>query len=1020
MRSKTAIQFFAIALALICVYQLSFTVVSYIEEQKAEQYAAGDNEKRRQYLDSIAYKPVYDLLVREYTYREVKERSLNLGLDLQGGMHVTLEVAIDKLINRLANNPSDASFQRALSMARERQATSQESFVDLFYESLTELNPEVRLGKYFYTRENQGNFDNSRPSNEEVLDFLRDEAENGLDRTFNILSTRIDRFGVTQPNIQKQEGTNRIMVELPGVDDPERVRNILQGAAKLEFWETYDNIAFNTYLEDANKALASVLGTTEGDDTTRFDDDDDDDRQFFQDEDTTPAVITTPDTVEGDDDGGLMGESDDTTTQDTNETLSEEEFQEQNPLYAVMMPNVRQAEEGLVLNEGPVIGYANGTDTGKVNSYLSIDAVASKFPALVKFVWSAKPAQGTENTYALLALKMPNREGEPQLDGRVITDARVDLDQFGKRTVIMSMNQEGSNIWAKMTRANVGKSVAIVLDNKAFSWPRVNTEITGGVSSIEGVDETNEAEDLVNILKSGKLPLQVDIVEEAVVGPSLGRESVRNGLLSLLAGFVLVIIFMAFYYNKSGLVANAALLINLFFIIGILASLGSALTLPGMAGIVLTIGMSVDANVLIFERIREELRAGKGIKLAIADGYRNAYSSIIDANLTTLLVGIVLWTFGSGPIHGFAVVLVIGILTSLFSAVLITRLIYDWLLTRDKVLQFGTEATSKAFSNTNVDFLGKRKLAYIISGAVIAIGIISLSIRGVDYGVDFSGGYSYVVEFTEPADGQAIRNALTPELDGRPEVKTFGGNTKYKITTDYLINDTASTAATQVQEAVNRGLAQIGEFEVIQVSKVGPTIAQDIKTSAAWAVGFALVIIFLYIFIRFRKWQYGLGALVALFHDVLFIFGLFSILQNIVPFTLEVDQAFIAAILTVVGYSINDTVIVFDRVRENLTLHKSLPMFSNINAALNSTISRTMVTSGTTFLVIFVLFLFGGEIIRGFSFAILMGILVGTYSSLFIATPIVVDLNKRDRDEWRSSGSQRNTLPVEEKTTVTR
>lgn len=1022
MRSKGAIKFFAIALALVSLFQLSFTFVSWLQEEKAEEFADGNPVLYRQYLDSIAHQPVYDLLVKDYTYMEVKERSLNLGLDLQGGMHVTLEVSLANLVRGLANNPSDEGFNEALALAEERAEVSQAPFLELFYEAYQELNPDQRLATFFATLENK-EYLTYNSTDEEVMAFLREQSEDALTTTFNILRTRIDRFGVTQPNIQMQENTGRIVVELPGADDPERIRRILQNTAELAFWETYQNPEFQQYLFALNDALADVAEaegdtTTEGEGAEEFfgeedaEADDADAGEFFDEADEIPQpeeeVLTDPEAEEDDLLAGLEG---DTAGADTAAQLSPEEMRRQNPLFALLYPNVNQTDQGTRPVEGPTIAYAAGKDTAKVIDLLTGELAAGIIPAGTRFFWSAEPLPESENTYFLIAARGAGIGGEPQLDGRVVTDATATTDQYGAWEVMMRMNAEGAQAWQRLTANNIGQSVAIVLDNKVYSAPTVQSEISGGVSTISGNFTATEAGDLENILKSGRLPISVDIIEEAVVGPSLGRASINQGLTSLVIGLLLVLVFMGIYYHVSGLVANFALIANMFFIIGVLASLGAALTLPGMAGIVLTIGMSVDANVIIFERIREELRAGKGMKLAIADGYRAAYSAIIDGNLTTLLTGIILLTFGSGPISGFATVLVIGILTSFFSAVFITRLVFNWMAEGEKDIRFGFDFSKNVLQNPKVNFLKGRKTAYLVSSVLIVAGIISLFTTGLDLGVDFKGGWSYRVAFEEPAQTEDIRAALADHLGAAPEVKTFGGNDEYKITTDYLIDESSETAAAQVREALEAGLAELGNpYEVLSLTKVGPTIASDIRTSAFWAVGFSLLVVFLYIFIRFRKWQFGLGAVVALFHDVLLIIGIFSLLKNVVPWSMEIDQAFIAAILTVVGYSINDTVIVFDRVRENLALHTRTPYKANINNALNDTLSRTLITSGTTFLVVLILFLFGGDIIRGFSFALLIGIIVGTYSSLYIATPIVVDLANEDLQERK---------PVEQPTPVT-
>lgn len=996
MKSKGAIKFFAIALAIVCVYQLSFTIVTSVVENKAENYANGNSEKKEAYLDSMKQQPVYNLLVKNYTYGECKARELNLGLDLQGGMHVTLQVSMKDLLLELSNHNENEAFRNALNQAKKEYRTTDENFIDLFYQNYQEEAPDGELAAIFSTRQNQDNIDYNS-SNQEVISFLRDEASGALNRTFNILRTRVDQFGVSQPNIQKLPGTGRIIVELPGVEDQQRVRDLLQATANLGFWETYEAREIIPYFEDVNKVLRRELDLvdTTGDTTQQQDGA----SSFFEEEgkDTltqadSPAMETMEEEEQPEEsaDTSLLGATDDTAQTDTGQ-VSQEEFRRQNPLYTKLRPAVSQQGQ---IYEGSVVGHSQGYDTAKVNEYLSMESVQNVLPTDIKFFWSAKPASDENNIYRLYAIKVTTTDGTPPLSGKVVTDATADISQKGGRQVSLSMNSRGARIWGRLTGDNIGESIAVVMDDKVYSAPNVNQEITGGRSVISGQFNTQEAQDLATVLESGKLPMVVNIVEEAIIGPSLGQESIQSGLISLLAGLIVVLLFMVFYYNHSGWVANFALLANLFFILGVLASLGAALTLPGMAGILLTIGMSVDANVLIFERVREEIRAGKGLNLAIADGYKNAYSSIVDANLTTLLTAIILYTFGTGPIHGFAIILIIGILTSLFSAIFITRLVFEWALDKDKAIKFANNATFNALTNFNVNFINKKKIAYFVSGGIIIAGIISLSTQGVNWGIDFKGGYSYIVRFDEPVNSAKIRSSLEEPFNGEPQVKTFGPSNQVKITTDYLINETAEGTQEKVQEKLGNGLSQVSSnYDIKSSQKVGPSIAQDIATSAFWAVLFSLIVIFLYIFLRFQKWQYGLGALAAVFHDVLVVLAIFSIFKNIMPFSLKIDQAFIAAILTVVGYSINDTVVVFDRIREKLTIHRKSAFLPTINSALNETLSRTLITSFTTLIVILILFVFGGEMIRGFSFALLVGILVGTYSSLFVSSSTVMDLS---------------------------
>lgn len=1013
MKSKGAIQIFTVALALACLYYMSFSAISWKVQSDAKDHAQGNVEKERRYLDSMENEVVFDIGIASFTFEECRKNKLNLGLDLQGGMHVTLEVALDRLIKKLSGNPQHPTLNAALKRANEKQVESQDPYVDLFYESFRELSDgDESLFRVFDTRQNRGKFDREAEDlDAEVLDFIRSEADEAVQRTTDIIRTRIDEFGVTQPNI-REEGSGRITIELPGVKDAQRIRLLLQQSAKLEFWETYGaEELVNNYFVSVNEVLADKLKLNQDSSSTdSAGNETEDPTDFFStdssaDEDTT-AADTLGDVAAGDtSDGDLLDMvGDDSLTNDTTDTSAaarQKQFAQNFPLYTKLQAPVTQQGE---IQPGPVAGYANELDTALINEYLRYPEVEAVLPADIKFMWEVKPVEEGSQVYRLIALKT-GADGSAPLTGKVIIDASQTYDMIsGSPQVSMKMNAEGARIWKQLTGANIGKSIAISLDSRIYSFPNVEGEIPGGNSVINGNFTIEEAKALSSVLKAGKLPITVDIVEEAVVGPTLGKISIQNGLMSLVIGFLLVLVFMAVYYNRSGWVANVALLANLFFIIGILASLKAALTLPGMAGIVLTIGMSVDANVLIFERIREELKNGKSIKQAISDGYRNAYSSIIDANVTTLLTGIILLAFGKGPISGFAIILVIGILTSLFSAIFITRMIFDTMLKKEREVKFGTKGTMSAFSNFNFNFIGRRKIAYVVSGIIIAGGLTSLFTKGLNLSVDFEGGRSYVVQYDDNVSTTAIRNQLTENFGSAPEVKTFGAPNRHKIVTKYKIDDDEQGVDSLVQETLKSGIDLVageGKYEIQEGKKVGPTFARDIKVAAVQSILIGLVCIFIYILLRFRKWQFGLGALLALFHDVLIVLSLFSIFWNVLPFNLEVDQAFIAAILTVVGYSINDTVVVFDRIRESLGLHRKSPMNSVINDALNKTVSRTFITSITTLLVVLVLFIFGGEIIRGFSFALLIGILVGTYSSLFIATPVVIDFAKREDLEKR-------------------
>ncbi|MGB4774584.1 MAG: protein translocase subunit SecDF, partial [Daejeonella sp.] len=819
-------------------------------------------------------------------------------------------------------------------------------------------------------------------SNNEVLKFLQKESKSAIDRSFNILRTRIDKFGVTSPNIQLQSGTNRILIELPGVSEPERVRKLLQGSAKLEFWETYDNLEIYPLLENINKTLASINKTA---DTTK-----------------TPVAAETKKDTTGSKLAALGKK--DSTKKDTSLKSSQLEQAKQNPLFAVLGPATYQSKEGPALSPGPVVGFSAQKDTGKVNRLLSSSAVRSIIPQNVKFVWDVKPVKDSK-VFKLYALKSSGFAGGPALEGDVISDARSDYDPKGNPEVVMIMNSEGARAWKNITSQAAGspqseednKSVAIVLDNTVYSAPRVSNEIPNGISSISGSFKIEDTKDLANVLKAGRLPAPAKIVSGYVVGPTLGAESISAGLISTIAGIVVILLFMALYYSKAGLVANIALLVNLFFLMGVLASLGAVLTLPGIAGIVLSLGMSVDANVLIYERIREELAEGKSLKLAIAEGFRKAMSSILDSNITTFLTGVILYVFGSGPIVGFATTLMIGILTSLFAAIFISRLIFEWMLDRKQPISFSIKATQNLFKDSKFDFITGRKRFYILSSVIIIAGIVSMFTKGFSLGVDFKGGRSYFVEFDKPVKTDDVRTVLFKEFGTAPEVKTFGSSNEVKITTAYLIDDNSEKAEAIINTKLASGLKKINpKYEIKDSQTVGPTIANDIKISAIYAVGFAILIVFLYILIRFKKMAFGFAAIIALLHDVLVLLAIFTIFNGLLPFSLDIDQAFIAAILTVMGYSINDTVVVFDRVREYIDQHhtkdENLPTV--INNALNSTLSRTVITGLCTIMVLIIIFIFGGEILRGFSFAMLIGVIFGTYSSLFVATPFVVEFIK--------------------------
>ena len=990
MQNKGFIRFFAVLLALVSLYQLMFTFIAKKVENDALDYAQGDIKKEQAYIDSIGSETVFNLGIVDYTYKECKALEVNLGLDLKGGMNVTLEISVPEIVKALSNYSNDPTFVKAISLAKERQKESQDDFISLFGKAFEEVDAGARLAAIFNTLELKDRI-TYNSTNAQVLNVIRQEAKGAIENSFNVLRTRIDRFGVTQPNIQRlgAESSGRILVELPGVKDRDRVRKLLQGTASLEFWETYENSEVYGILAEANNIIKEINAAKE-----------------------TPAVATEVEAEEAtieekkeESEVELLNEIQ-TEASDSSAMINDKEAVAKNyPLFSVLNPSTTNNGN---LAQGPVVGISHVKDTAKVNSYLKLKQVKAIFPRDLKFMWTVKAMDEGEQYYQLLALKVTNRDGRAPLDGDVITDARAEFGQSqATAEVTMRMNAEGSKVWARLTRENIGKSIAVVLDNYIYSFPTVNAEIKGGSSQISGNFSVEEAKDLANVLKSGKMPAPAEIIQEEIVGPSLGQEAIDSGLSSFIIAFIIVLAYMILYYGvTAGIVADVALIANLFFIMGVLASFGAVLTLPGIAGIILTIGTSVDANVLIYERIREEIASGKGTKLAIADGYKNAFSAIIDANVTTFLTGIILFIFGTGPIKGFATTLIIGICTSFFTAVFMTRIIYERLQAKDREIKFDTSITRNWFQNTKINFIGKRRVAYVVSGLIILGGLVSLAVRGLDQGIDFTGGRTFIVRFDKDINTIDVQNSLKDAFSGdMPSVKTFGADNQVKIGTNYMIDSEDDNVDAQIEallfKGLNKYLAQgttlkvFKEDNIKSSSKVGPTIADDIKKDASLAIVFSLVFIFLYILIRFKTWQYSLGAIVALMHDVLITLGLFSILYSIMPFNMEIDQAFIAAILTVIGYSINDTVVVFDRIRERVGLYPKRDRELVINNALNSTLSRTFSTSLSTFFVLLTIFVFGGEVIRGFIFALIVGVVVGTYSSLFVATPVAFDTIKK-------------------------
>ena len=987
MQNKGLISALAIALTLVCIYQISFTLASYKVKKEAREYAAGDLTKELNYIDSVASLPKDQWGFLGNTYKEVQTKELNLGLDLKGGMNVVLEISVEDIVRALSNYSTDKTFNEALAQAKQRRvAGANEDFITLFIRAFEELDPNARLAGIFGTVELRDRI-NFNSTNEDVRKVLETEANSAIDNAFNVLRNRIDRFGVVQPNISHLQPRGRILVELPGVKDPQRVRDLLQGTANLEFWETYENSEVIGYLMQANEFLRSIQV----------------DETVASVTDSTAAA--EQDTTAGGDRSLLDMVSSDTAAAAEASTL--EDFTRQNPLFGLLRPNVSQDGQPV---PGSLIGFTAGKDTARVNSYLSMNQIKSMFPRELKFYWSQNPYKydETNTLYELHSIKVTTRDGRAPLTGDVVTSARPSTGVTGTDIKVdFSMNAEGAKIWQRMTRDNIGRCIAVVLDDYVRSYPRVQNEIAGGNTEITGDFTLEEAEDLANILKSGKMPAPARIIQDTVVGPSLGKEASNSGLKSFIIAFIIVLLYMIFYYSRSaGTVADIAMTVNLFFMMGVLVSLNAVLTLPGIAGIVLTIGMSVDANVLIFERIKEELRAGKGVKQAIADGYKGASSAIIDSNVTTLVTGVILYYFGTGPIKGFASTLVIGIITSLFSAVLISRLIYEFMLKKNATLKFSAPYTQNFMTNMKIDFIGLRKYGYIFSIALTILSIITLSTKGLSKGIDFTGGRTYVVRFEQPVNTVEVANLLSEELGSDPVVVTFGSENQVKISTKYKVEDPTATA--EVNGLMYAGLKElipgvnqdtfINEY-IVSSETVGPTIAKDQASKAIWAIGLALLGMFVYIFARFRKWQYGVGSVVALAHDVIIVLGLYSILQGVMPFSMDIDQAFIAAILTVVGYSLNDTVVIFDRIREYLPIYRKRSTKEVYNLALNSTLARTLNTGMATIFVLIVIFIFGGEVIRGFIFALLFGIVFGTYSSLFVSTPVLFETTRHKGED---------------------
>jgi SecD/SecF fusion protein len=972
MQNKGLVKLFALLFGLVSIYQLSYTFITSKIEKDAETFAAASIDaseedyvaKREameaQYLDSIGKNPVLGFT----SYEDAKKKELNKGLDLKGGINVTLQISVKDILKGLANNTKNPVFNKALADADVASQDSDDIYVNLFFDAFDNIKGDTKLASPdIFANKGLSDEINFQMTDDEVKPIIRRKIDESVVSAFEVLRERIDGFGVTQPNIQREGNSGRILVELPGARDIARAQDLLSSTAQLEFWETYEpgNQSLINFFVAANSELKNIVVDTE---------------EMIKEESEIDSLLSD-------------------VTQDSLDLA-----QERNPLF-----------EKLQLNgPGYAIGLAAIKDTAEVGAWLRLPEIRRLLPNEVqftKFLWE-RPSKDSE-VAGLYALKS-NRDNTPRISGDVVSDARDQFDQFNRPAVGMDMNVKGAKEWEKLTNeANLNNTgIAIVLDNKVYTAPGVSQPggISGGSSEITGTFTVNETKDIANVLRAGKLPASAEIIDSFVVGPSLGQEAIDSGFMSFLIAMIFVLIWMIFYYGRAGIFADIALVFNIVLIFGVLSSLGAVLTLPGIAGIVLTIGMSVDANVLIFERIKEEIVKGKGKGQAIADGFANALSSILDANITTGLTALILLVFGSGPIKGFATTLIIGILTSLFTAIFITRLLVDWYVSkRGRTLQFSTNITKNLFRNLDIRFLGKRKIAYVISTILVGVGVFSLLTQGLDQGVDFVGGRNYQIRFVNPVNPSEITNELTDAL-GSASAKTFGDANQIMVTTKYKVDvqgtevddEILGILFTRLQKYLPDGTTyqefipggSTGDVGVLKYRKVGPTIADDIKKNAVWAIVGSLAVVFLYILLRFRKWQFSLGAVAAVFHDVLFVLGIFSLTSKVMPFSMEIDQAFIAAILTVIGYSLNDTVVVFDRIRE-MVGEKGWKGGQNINNALNSTLSRTLNTSLTTLVVLLAIFIFGGESLRGFMFAMIVGVVVGTYSSLFIATPVMFD-----------------------------
>ena len=1004
MQNKGFVKVFAVLLTLVCVFYLSFSFVTRHYTNKAKEIANGDTKVEQDYLDSLSNEKVW---LGNYTLKQCREMEISLGLDLKGGMNVILEVSIPDVIKALADNKPDENFNQALATAAKQATNSQDDVITLFIKEYHRIAPDAKLSELFATQQLKDKV-NQKSSDAEVEKVLRSEVKAAVENSYNVLRTRIDRFGVVQPNIQSLEDRmGRIMVELPGIKEPERVRKLLQGSANLEFWETYTAKELLPVMQSVDNKLRDVLATTASTTT--------DSTEVIATEEVvaeaTPAkAISAADSIAA----ALKGNQQEA-------SINMEQIKKEHPLMAILQLNSS--------GQGPIIGYANYKDTAEVNKYLAMREVIAELPKDLRLKWGVAPADFDKKgqTFELYAIKSTERNGKAPLEGDVVTDAKDDFDQHGKPSVSMSMNTDGARRWAQLTKQNIGRSIALVLDNYVYSAPNVSTEITGGNSIITGNFSPEQSKDLANVLKSGKMPAPAHIVQEDIVGPSLGQESINAGIFSFVVALILLMIYMcAMYGFIPGMIANGALILNFFFTLGILSSFQAALTMSGIAGMVLALGMAVDANVLIYERTKEELRSGKGVKKALADGYSNAFSAIFDSNLTSIITGIILFNFGTGPIRGFATTLIIGILCSFFTAVFMTRLVYEHYMNKDKLLNltFTSGISKNLLVNTHFDFMKGNKRSFMITGIIILVCIASFAIRGLSQSIDFTGGRNYKVQFEQAIEPEQVRELIASKFgDANVSVIAIGTDKKtVRISTNYRIEEEGNNVDSEIEAYLyetlkplltqNISLATFIDRDnhtggsIISSQKVGPSIADDIKTSAVWSVVLALIAIGLYILLRFRNIAYSVGSVVALTSDTIMIIGAYSLLWGFVPFSLEIDQTFIGAILTAIGYSINDKVVIFDRVREFFGLYPKRNKRQLFNDSLNTTLARTINTSLSTLIVLLCIFILGGDSIRSFAFAMILGVIIGTLSSLFIASPIAYTMLSKKKETAETTAEE--------------